>query len=62
MKYWFYAKIGFLKPGAPLEVYYPLALGIELFEHTYQPGFNKHSQEFKSCLGAFVTASRACGG
>ena len=61
-KYWFYAKIGFSRPKEPSEVYYPLASGVEMFEHTCQPGFSRHSPEFKSCLRAFVTASRVCGG
>lgn len=45
-----------------MEVSYPLAANILPFEHTYQPGFNKHLPEFKSCVNAFEVASQACGG
>ena len=62
VRYWFYAKVKFLKPESPSEVYYPLAADIELFEHTYQPGFNRLAPGFNSYVGAFTTASRACGG
>ena len=39
-----------------------MAADIEAFEHTYQPGFNKLALGFSSCVGAFTTSSRACGG
>ena len=61
-KYWFYAKIGFPGPEGTDEEIYPLATEVAEFEHTYQPSFNKHLPEFKSCVGAFKAASRACGG
>ena len=32
-----------------------------MFEHIYQPGFNKHLPEFMSCVEAFKAASKACG-
>ena len=32
------------------------------FEHTYQPGFNRHSPGFKACVDAFKAASKACRG
>ena len=62
MKYWFYARIEFPRPDSPSDVYYNLASKVEDFEHTYQPGFNKHSSEFKSSVAAFKAASKACGG
>ena len=62
MKYWFYAKIESPRPDSPSEVYYPLVSKVEMFEHTYQSGFNSHSPEFKSCMTAFKATSKAYGG
>ena len=45
VQYWFYAKIGFPDPEGSSEEIYPLASEIEDFDHTYQPGFIKHSAE-----------------
>ena len=45
-----------------MDVFFPLASDIEVFEHTYHPGFNRLAPGFSSCVGAFTTASRACGG
>ena len=61
MRYWFYAKVKFLKIESPSEVYYLLAVDIQAFEHTYQPEFNRLAPGFSSCVGAFTTASRSCG-
>lgn len=41
---------------------YPLAAKITLFEHTCQPGFNKHLPAFKDCIEAFKFACQVCGG
>ena len=62
LRYWFYAKIGFPDPEGSEEQKYLLALGIEGFDHTYQPSFNKRSSNFKSCMAAFKVACQICTG
>ena len=62
MGYWFYAKIGFPDPEGSSEEKYLLASDIEMFDHVYQPAFNKRGPGFKSCLEAFMTTCQVCGG
>jgi hypothetical protein len=61
-QYWFYAKICFPNPEKPGVVFYLMAVKVLPFEHTHQPGFNKRLPDFVSCVSAFETASRVCGG
>ena len=60
--YWFYAKIGFSDPEGSDEEKYLLSSDIEVFEHTYQPAYNKRTPGFKPCLEAFMTACQIFGG
>jgi len=33
-----------------------------VFDHTYQPAYNKSASGFKPCVEAFMTACQVCGG